>query len=76
MPKFDWQLIAALLIVAAAVLFLIRHGLRLRQSGKKSEPACGSCGSCSAATNRPDAAPATAFVPLQTLVRKDERGTS
>jgi hypothetical protein len=73
MPKFDWQLIVAMLAVAGAVLLLVRRGLRLLRSGTKSESACGSCGSCSAATNRPDAAPATAFVPLQTLVREEEK---
>ncbi len=72
MPKFDWQLIVALFAVGAAAWFLIRHSLRLLRGGKNSEPACGTCGSCAAAPNAP-ATPSAAFVPLESLVREDEK---
>ena len=73
MPQFDWQLIAALLAVAAAAWFLIHRGWKLVRAGKKSEPACGSCGSCSAATNAPGPTQSGTFVPLDAFVHNDEK---
>jgi hypothetical protein len=40
----DWQSIAALAIVIAAVAFLVRKVWRAATS--KQRPGCGSCGSC------------------------------
>jgi hypothetical protein len=42
--QFDWQLIIALGIVAAAVLYIARLGWKALR-GKSA--GCGSCGSCS-----------------------------
>jgi hypothetical protein len=72
MPNFDWQLIAALLAVAAAGWFLIRRGLRLLRTGKKSGPACGTCGSCASAQNAREPS-SSAFVPIGSLVQQDEK---
>ncbi len=74
MSHVDWQLIAALLAVAAAAGFLIRRGLKLLRAGRKSEAACGTCGSCPAAQNAHVPSPA-AFVPLGSLAPPDEEGT-
>jgi hypothetical protein len=71
-PAFDWQLIVALAAVAGAAGFLIRRGLTLLRSGKKSKPACGSCGSCATAPSAPPTA-STGFVPLESLVRDDQK---
>ena len=64
MPTFDWQLIVALLAVAAAASFLVRRALSLLQSGDKAGGACGSCGSCSTKTS---AGSPTPFIPLESL---------
>jgi hypothetical protein len=71
MPNFDWQLIVALLAVAAAGLFLIRRALRLLQSSRESGRACGSCGACPTGSPSSAAAPSS-FVPLETLSRRSD----
>jgi hypothetical protein len=71
-PPFDWQLIVALAAVAGAGWFLVRRGLTLLRSGKNSKPACGSCGSCATAPGTPPTA-STGFVPLESLVRDDQK---
>ena len=71
MPKFDWQLIVALLAVAGAGSFLIRRGLKLFRAGRKAGGACGSCGSCTAGPSAARGRP-TAFVPLERLTPDDE----
>jgi hypothetical protein len=71
-PAFDWQLIVTLAAVAGAAAFLVCRGLTLLRSGKKSKPACGSCGSCATAPSAA-ATTSTGFVPLETLVRDDQK---
>jgi hypothetical protein len=50
MPTFNWQLIIALVCVAAAVFSLVRRAFRLffstPSAGQTS--GCGSCGGCKA----------------------------
>ena len=69
MPNVDWQLIAALVAVLAAAGFLVRRGVMMLRSGTKSNPACGSCGSCATGSDA-TGKPSTAFVPLESLVQK------
>jgi hypothetical protein len=71
MPNFDWQLIVALLAVAAAAAFLVRRALRLLQSGRQPGHACGSCGVCPTDSPSSAAAPSS-FVPLETLSRRSD----
>jgi hypothetical protein len=77
MPTFDWQLIVALLAVAAAASFLARRAVSLLQSGGKAGGVCGSCGSCSTAL-KSSTDSSTSFIPLESLALKsvDGAGTS
>ncbi len=71
MPNLDWQLIVALLAVAAAAAFLIRRALRLLRSSRESGRACGSCGGCPTDSPSSAAAPSS-FVPLESLTRRSD----
>jgi len=75
MPTFDWQLIVALLAVAAAAAFLIRRTLRLFQAENKSGRACNSCAACPAAPNS-SAHSSASFIPLESRSPKSNDGTS
>jgi hypothetical protein len=72
MPRFDWQLIVALLAVAGAAWFLFRRMFKTLQTGKKTDSTCGSCGSCATRSN-PATTPHSTFVPLETLTRDKAR---
>jgi hypothetical protein len=71
MPNFDWQLIVALVAVAAAAMFLIRRALRLLQSGGKAGGACGTCGACPTAV-KPSTDSSASFIPLESLTLKSD----
>jgi hypothetical protein len=71
MPNFDWQLVVALLAVAAAAAFLIRRALNLLQSGGKAGGACGTCGACPTALKSSTDASGS-FIPLETLSRRSD----
>lgn len=73
MPNFEWQLIIALLAVAAAAAFLIRRALRLFQSENKSGGACNSCGACPTAPHS-SAHSSASFIPLESLSLKSNDG--
>jgi hypothetical protein len=63
---FDWQNLAAAVIVVAAVGFLARWGWRsLRRAG-----GCGSCGDC------PSTSEQKQVVPLQPSVAGPRRGST
>jgi hypothetical protein len=73
MPNFDWQLIVALLAVAAAAAFLVRRALSLLQSGGKAGGACGTCGACPSGTKSSTHA-SESFIPLESLSLKSDDG--
>jgi len=73
MPDVNWQLFTALAAVAGAFWFLVRRGLKTLRAGKQSAARCGSCSSCTPQEDASTSPPATTFVPLEALTRRDEK---
>ena len=71
MPTLDWQLIVALLAVAAAAGFLIRRAVNLVRSGRKAEGACGTCGACPTSLDSSTGSSAS-FIPIESLALKSD----
>jgi hypothetical protein len=70
-PKFDWQLLVALLAVAGSAGYLARAGWKMLRSRKKSGAPCESCHSCAGPSKA--SGPPSTLVPLETFAQSEKK---